>query len=93
MRVCDGFESLQSASRAIGDGTFSFELDTPVEMEGQVWQTYSGGEGAEQEGKGAWNKDGIEGHRGRICSRCCVEKGAEGDVWCLGCLRSQEGAS
>jgi hypothetical protein len=35
----------------------------------------------------------IEGHRGRICSRCCVERGAEGDVWCLGCLRTEEGMS
>ncbi|KAL7816817.1 hypothetical protein V8C44DRAFT_321672 [Trichoderma aethiopicum] len=25
-------------------------------------------------------------HHGMICSRCCVEKGAEGEVICLGCL-------
>ncbi|KAH6610541.1 hypothetical protein Trco_000561 [Trichoderma cornu-damae] len=25
-------------------------------------------------------------HRAMICSRCCVEKGAEGEVVCLGCL-------
>jgi len=29
------------------------------------------------------------GHRRTICSRCCVEKGTEGEVWCLGCLRSE----
>lgn len=29
------------------------------------------------------------GHRRVVCSRCCVEKGTEGDVWCLGCLRSE----
>jgi len=28
-------------------------------------------------------------HRGRICSRCCVERGTEGEVWCLGCLRAE----
>lgn len=36
--------------------------------------------------EGTWVKDGGTGHRGRICSRCCVEEGAEGDVTCLGCL-------
>lgn len=31
------------------------------------------------------------GHRSVICSRCCVERGAEGDVVCLGCLSGMEG--
>lgn len=31
----------------------------------------------------------VQGHRGRICSRCCVERGTEGEVWCLGCLRAE----
>lgn len=26
-------------------------------------------------------------HRNRICSRCCVERGTDGEVLCLGCLR------
>jgi hypothetical protein len=26
------------------------------------------------------------GHRERICSRCCIEKGPDGDIVCLGCL-------
>lgn len=26
------------------------------------------------------------GHRQVVCSQCCIEKGAEGDVVCLGCL-------
>lgn len=30
-------------------------------------------------------------HRGMICSRCCVERGADGEVRCLGCLRAEEG--
>lgn len=25
-------------------------------------------------------------HHSMICSKCCVEKGAEGEVICLGCL-------
>lgn len=32
------------------------------------------------------------GHRSVVCSRCCVERGGEGDVVCLGCLSSMEGA-
>jgi cytochrome c553 len=31
------------------------------------------------------------GHRGMVCSRCCIEKGAEGDIVCLGCLARMEG--
>ncbi|KAI8965916.1 hypothetical protein F5Y11DRAFT_310775 [Daldinia sp. FL1419] len=31
------------------------------------------------------------GHRELICSRCCVERGPEGDVVCLGCLAGMEG--
>jgi hypothetical protein len=31
----------------------------------------------------------LQVHRGRICSRCCVERGTEGEVWCLGCLRAE----
>lgn len=27
-----------------------------------------------------------EGHRERVCSRCCRERGVDGEVWCLGCL-------
>lgn len=31
------------------------------------------------------------GHRPVVCSRCCVEKGPDGDVVCLGCLPFSEG--
>ncbi len=34
-----------------------------------------------------------EQHKGMICSRCCVERGTEGEVWCLGCLRMEEDGS
>lgn len=36
--------------------------------------------------EGTWVKEGGTGHRGRICGRCCVEEGVEGEVTCLGCL-------
>ncbi|KAL2883637.1 hypothetical protein SGCOL_000781 [Colletotrichum sp. CLE4] len=29
-------------------------------------------------------------HRQMVCSRCCIEKGAEGDIVCLGCLSRME---
>ncbi|OTB08785.1 hypothetical protein M426DRAFT_161602 [Hypoxylon sp. CI-4A] len=31
------------------------------------------------------------GHREMVCSRCCVERGPEGDIVCLGCLSGMEG--
>ncbi len=33
------------------------------------------------------------GHRQVVCSRCCIERGSEGDVVCLGCLSRMEGVS
>lgn len=36
-----------------------------------------------------WTRGG--GHRQMVCSRCCVEKGQDGDVVCLGCLPFVEG--
>ncbi|KAI0974407.1 hypothetical protein F4678DRAFT_422541 [Xylaria arbuscula] len=43
----------------------------------------------QKKGEGGWSG---EGHRGVICSRCCVERGPEGDVVCLGCLAGMRGA-
>lgn len=34
--------------------------------------------------------ENLHGHKGLICSRCCVEKGTEGEVWCLGCLGNEQ---
>jgi hypothetical protein len=51
-------------------------------------------EGEEREGererREEWVERGIE-HRGVVCSRCCVERGEEGEVICLGCLRMEGG--
>ena len=52
----------------------------------------------EHEERGAEDpKDGSKGwatggHRGMVCSRCCIEKGVDGDIICLGCLARMEGA-
>lgn len=83
MRVCDG-AGHTAVGIGVGDGAFSFEFQRAEEVDGQG----GGGEGGKP-----WQRDRIEGHRGRICSRCCVERGAEGDVCCLGCLRTEEGMS
>ncbi|KAF5025028.1 hypothetical protein F66182_2896 [Fusarium sp. NRRL 66182] len=32
------------------------------------------------------------GHRNVVCSRCCIERGSEGDVACLGCFSRMEGS-
>lgn len=42
-----------------------------------------------QEHEHGWERGG--GHRQMVCSRCCVEKGQDGDVVCLGCLPFVEG--
>ncbi|PQE04068.1 cytochrome c1 heme precursor protein [Rutstroemia sp. NJR-2017a BVV2] len=78
------------------------ELDAFAECEGcgrrACWvciRECMGGEGfmardgVERE-EGDWVERGIE-HRGVVCSRCCVERGEEGEVICLGCLRMEGG--
>ncbi|KAI2471248.1 hypothetical protein F4781DRAFT_387821 [Annulohypoxylon bovei var. microspora] len=45
--------------------------------------------GLKQGKGGGWSG---RGHREMVCSRCCVERGPEGDVVCLGCLAGMEGA-
>ncbi|KAI1383261.1 uncharacterized protein F4822DRAFT_419943 [Hypoxylon trugodes] len=51
-------------------------------------------ESDEKQEKGGGPEDGWmgRGHREMVCSRCCVERGSEGDVVCLGCLAGMEGA-
>ncbi|KAH8675608.1 hypothetical protein BX600DRAFT_178259 [Xylariales sp. PMI_506] len=45
----------------------------------------------ETDGRGevGWN---AAGHCSMICSRCCIERGSEGEVQCLGCLAGIEAA-
>lgn len=49
-------------------------------------------EGEVKAGRGfdGWPNSG-GGHRQRVCSRCCVERGEDGEVVCLGCLPFVEG--
>lgn len=32
------------------------------------------------------------GHQAVVCSRCCIERGTEGEVTCLGCFSKMEGS-
>lgn len=59
-------------------------------MNGEEIRKHGTGVEGGEERVGLWEKGGVESHREMICSRCCVERGTEGDVWCLGCLRSNE---
>ena len=42
-------------------------------------------------GRAEWDRQ-MKDHKGMVCSRCCVERGTEGEVWCMGCLRAEENA-
>lgn len=52
-------------------------------------------EGQDDRGDGDRDEDGEKwwagGHRGVVCSRCCVEMGSDGEIACLGCLSKMEG--
>lgn len=42
--------------------------------------------GQQEERRKGW----AGGHRGVVCSRCCVEMGPDGEIACLGCLSRME---
>ncbi|OIW34940.1 hypothetical protein CONLIGDRAFT_31240 [Coniochaeta ligniaria NRRL 30616] len=49
------------------------------------------GDGEQVDGRGGRDGWASGGHRKKICSRCCVERGPDGDVVCLGCLPFVDG--
>lgn len=76
-----------------------FDLSRKMEKKGPVWHHSTNGlleedvldyvplrAAAERERVRLEDEMGKEEHRGRVCSRCCRERGCEGEVWCLGCL-------
>lgn len=66
------------------------DVDGPV-----VEERDGGGQGDRGDHDGVGNGDGEKwwegGHRGVVCSRCCVEMGPDGEIACLGCLSRMEG--
>ncbi|KAI2629684.1 hypothetical protein GGR54DRAFT_274505 [Hypoxylon sp. NC1633] len=88
IRACQGWLSSPSCYVPDDEDTMSasftmHDVDEPPEPEEPSRQRQKQGKG------GGWTG---RGHRGMVCSRCCVERGSEGDVVCLGCLAGMEGA-
>ncbi|KAH6853850.1 hypothetical protein B0I37DRAFT_17071 [Chaetomium sp. MPI-CAGE-AT-0009] len=67
-----------------GETSFTM-LDADDEEQHQQAQHDAAGREHEQ----GWTRGG--GHRRVVCSRCCVERGQDGEVVCLGCLPFVEG--
>lgn len=63
--------------------------DPGSEEEQQPQRPQAAASGLEHGHASSWH---ASGHRDVICSRCCVERGSEGEVMCLGCLSKKEGA-
>lgn len=79
IRECLGWSRGEADS--IDDESMRMEdVDDP-----RVFNCMGGNEHSES--SRAWPRPGIWGHRQMVCSRCCVEEGADGDVICLGCLQ------
>ncbi|EJT81621.1 hypothetical protein GGTG_01599 [Gaeumannomyces tritici R3-111a-1] len=81
MRECLGWgvndPALGNSNRTQPSSSFRMEdaPESPVDDEAGSRDKYP-----------VWARGG-GGHRQMVCSRCCVEQGADGDVICLGCLQ------
>ncbi|KAI1397414.1 hypothetical protein F4819DRAFT_85967 [Hypoxylon fuscum] len=86
IRACQGWLSPSSDSQKenLAPSFTMQDIDDCTHDQGQSEKHRKGG--GPDEG---WTG---RGHREMICSRCCVERGSEGDVVCLGCLGGMEGA-
>lgn len=76
------------------DYSASFTMqDVDDESDQQQYEPENGGYKNKRETTGR-NVEGWvgNGHRSTVCSRCCVERGSEGEVVCLGCLTGLESA-
>jgi hypothetical protein len=74
-----------------GYGSASFSMRDADQEDGGAG---TGLERPGEEGGGADGKQGVwstGGHRTKICSGCCVERGQDGDVVCYGCLPFVDG--
>ncbi|KAK7969717.1 hypothetical protein PG996_001845 [Apiospora saccharicola] len=95
MRSCrDWTPALIPAKSIEPDYSASFTMqDVDDEIDQQQHEPESGGYENRREPVGHNVKGWVgNGHRSTVCSRCCVERGSEGEVVCLGCLAGLEGA-
>ena len=82
----------------------SFTEEMAIEIEGRTSRIRNSSRYALSSGKasdldpghdlgGRWEcASQMTKHKGMVCSRCCVERGTEGEVWCMGCLRAEDNA-
>ncbi|KAM0564274.1 hypothetical protein ACHAPJ_000484 [Fusarium lateritium] len=64
----------------------SFHMDD-ADAQPQQQQPKNNATGGGQQTIKGWD---AVGHQAVVCSRCCIERGAEGDVTCLGCFSRME---
>ncbi|KAH7034993.1 uncharacterized protein B0I36DRAFT_360445 [Microdochium trichocladiopsis] len=95
IRQCQNWLTKSPAQRTQDDDgvlSSSFTMkdaDDPENEDTRPNQPDTRGGGRENRHASSWR---ARGHRDVICSRCCVERGSEGEVVCLGCLSRIEGA-
>ncbi|QPH00606.1 hypothetical protein C2857_004374 [Epichloe festucae Fl1] len=107
VRLCHGWneddgmsviseQEMLSRSFHMGDADdMTAEADgEPQHHEADLQRYEQGGNGEKQENEERrWGKGwAASGHRSVVCSRCCVERGRQGEVVCLGCLSGMPGA-
>lgn len=93
IRECEGLRVLQERYDDYGyyDALALSPHDEGMEDMRRRKRTESEHDADEEKGVGeTWHKGRMTEHRRMVCSRCCVERGTEGEVWCLGCLKRAE---
>ncbi|KAF7559540.1 hypothetical protein G7046_g4606 [Stylonectria norvegica] len=89
IRECHGWnlddESVLSEQEVLSR---SFHMDDVDDVRAHEQEDHHGSRPTGDGPRKGWDAGG---HRAMVCSRCCIERGAEGDVACLGCLSRMEG--
>ncbi|GAB0133642.1 hypothetical protein EsDP_00002045, partial [Epichloe bromicola] len=105
VRLCHGWnaddamsvmseQEMLSRSFPMGDADDMAEADGEPQHGGHLRRYTEGGNEEKQEDEARrWGKGwAASRHRSVVCSRCCVERGRDGEVVCLGCLSGMPGA-
>lgn len=91
MRRCGGWDLEERWEGDERDGGVAWESDEMCVERNSVC-----GDGADEGDErmfgmeGPWSMDDRKSHRAKVCSQCCVERGKEGEIYCLGCLGAEE---
>ncbi|KAK6954349.1 hypothetical protein Daesc_004316 [Daldinia eschscholtzii] len=94
LRACRGWLESSTPTTAIEEDDSLSASFTMQDVDDVIAPTESPPQKSHKQRKGGGPRSSWigRGHRELICSRCCVERGPEGDVVCLGCLAGMEGA-